>query len=69
MEAIEGLHAYPLYHVTRGDALEKVGNYSEAVAAFTRAAELEPNDALKAIFRSRATMATSTSTAQADEAN
>lgn len=57
LDAIEGLDGYPLYHVTRGDALEKLGARSKAVAAFERAAELEPNDSLRTIFAARAATA------------
>lgn len=55
--AIQGLDGYPLYHVTRGDALEKLGARTKAVAAFERAAELEPNDSLRTIFAARAATA------------
>jgi len=49
------LDGYPLFHVTRGDALEQLGRDTEAAAAFARAAELEPNLALQALYRTRST--------------
>lgn len=57
LNAIEGLDTYPLYHVARGDAWEKLGDRAEAVGAFERATELEPNDSLRGIFTARAAAA------------
>ena len=50
LAAIEELDGYPVYHVTRGDALERLGESADAVAAFELAAALETNDSLRAIF-------------------
>ena len=52
---VESLQRYPLFHAARGDALERLGRYTEAAAAFNRAAELESNEPLRAVFLGRAT--------------
>jgi RNA polymerase sigma factor (sigma-70 family) len=48
------LQRYPLFHAARGDVLERLDRIPEATAAFARAAELENNDALRALFLGRA---------------
>ena len=48
------LQRYPLFHAARGDMLERLGRLPEAAAAFHRAAELETNQALRAVFVRRA---------------
>ena len=48
------LQRYPLFHAARGDLLEKLGRSAEAAAAFDRAAELETNEPLRAVFQRRA---------------
>jgi RNA polymerase sigma factor (sigma-70 family) len=52
---VESLQRYPLFHAARGDVLERLGRYTEATAAFNRAAELESNEPLRAVFLGRAT--------------
>ena len=52
---VESLQRYPLFHAARGDVLERLGRYTEAAAAFNRAAELESNEPLRAVFLGRAT--------------
>ena len=51
---VESLQRYPLFHAARGDLLERLGRRPEAAAAFDRAAELESNQPLRAVFRRRA---------------
>ncbi len=48
------LQRYPLFHAARGDMLERLGRLPEAAAAFHRAAELETNQPLRAVFLRRA---------------
>ena len=48
------LQGYPLFHAARGDMLERLGRLPEAAAAFHRAAELESNQPLRAVFLRRA---------------
>ena len=52
---VKSLQRYPLFHAARGDVLERLGRYTEAAAAFNRAAELESNEPLRAVFLGRAT--------------
>ena len=51
---VHSLQRYPLFHAARGDMLERLGRFPEAAAAFVRAAELETNQALRAVFARRA---------------
>ena len=51
---VDSLQRYPLYHAARGDVLERLGRLPEAAEAFDRAAELETNQPLRAVFRRRA---------------
>ena len=45
---------YPLLHAARGDLLDRLGQKTEAHAAFTRAAELAGNEAERGLMRERA---------------
>jgi RNA polymerase sigma factor (sigma-70 family) len=47
---VDSLQRYPLFHAARGDVLERLDRPAEAAAAFHRAAELESNAALRAVF-------------------
>jgi predicted RNA polymerase sigma factor len=49
-----GLDGYPLFHVTRGDALEQLGRFAEAAGAFRAAVGLEPHPSLRALYAERA---------------
>ena len=51
---VDSLQRYPLFHAARGDLLERLGRSAEAAAAFHRAAELETNEPLRAVFARRA---------------
>jgi predicted RNA polymerase sigma factor len=51
---VSSMQRYPLFHAARGDMLERLGRLPEAAAAFHRAAELEANQALRAVFVRRA---------------
>ena len=51
---VESLQRYPLFHATHGDMLERLGRLTEAADAFHRAAELETNGPLRAVFLRRA---------------
>jgi predicted RNA polymerase sigma factor len=51
---VSSMQRYPLFHAARGDMLERLGRLPEAAAAFHRAAELETNQALRAVFVRRA---------------
>jgi predicted RNA polymerase sigma factor len=55
LAAVDTLQLYPLFHAARGDVLERLGRRPEAAAAFQRAAELERNEPLRAVFVRRAT--------------
>jgi RNA polymerase sigma factor (sigma-70 family) len=59
-----GLDDYPLFHVTRGDALEQLARYAEAADAFGTAVGLEPHPALRALYAERAATATAQAPAQ-----
>jgi predicted RNA polymerase sigma factor len=50
LSEVDRLQRYPLFHAARGDMLERLGRLPEATAAFDRAAELETNRALRAVF-------------------
>jgi predicted RNA polymerase sigma factor len=50
---VESLQRYPLFHAARGDMLERLGRLAEAAEAFHRAAELETNEPLRAMFLRR----------------
>jgi predicted RNA polymerase sigma factor len=56
LDALAGnaLNHYPLYHVARGDALERLGRFADAADAFTRAATEEANQPLRRLYEQRA---------------
>ncbi len=51
---VDRLQRYPLFDAARGDMLERLGRLPKAAAAFDRAAELETNQVLRAVFVRRA---------------
>ncbi len=54
LAGVDVLERYPLFHAARGDLLAELGRSAEAAAAFDRAAELETNEPLRAVFQRRA---------------
>ncbi len=50
------LDGYPLKHATRGDLLERIGEYALAADAFTHAASLTNNTAERTLLTQRATI-------------
>lgn len=60
LDALVGtaLGHYPLYHVARGDALERLGHIADAADAFTRAVAEETNLPLRRLYERRAENAT-----------
>lgn len=58
LSEVDRLQRYPLFHAARGDMLERLGRIPEATAAFDRAADLETNRALRAVFIRRASNGT-----------
>lgn len=51
------LENYPLYHVTRGDTLERLGRFAEAADAFIHAAANETNLPLRGVYHQRSEQA------------
>jgi RNA polymerase sigma-70 factor (ECF subfamily) len=47
------LEHYALFHATRGDLLRRMGRRREAMAAYTRAVELQRNEPLRASLNRR----------------